>query len=308
MSAMDEYTAYGLTFASEIQLPELLPASPRDASRADDTSVTIRLGATERIDPPPNHPPLEPLMRARRGEALLHYPGAASFHVSGGRFIVIDIEPGADPSVVRLFLLGPVLAVLLHQRGLLVLHASAAAIDGRVAVFAAEKGEGKSTLTAALHARGHALVSDDLVPLDPRDPKRILVPPGFPQLKLMPEAAAQLADDPHALPRVHPDYEKRAHRTRENFADAPLPLAAIFLLETASEDAVEPVAAQRRFIELVRHSYLAGLLPTTGESADHFRQVAALVERVPVLRLKRRRRLDALPETVRMIETELARC
>ena len=82
---------------------------------------------------------------------MLEYPGAATFLIRGGREIVIDAAPGVEQRLIRLFLLGPALALLLHQRRFLVLHASAVMIDGAAVAFVAEKGMGKSTLAAALH-------------------------------------------------------------------------------------------------------------------------------------------------------------
>src|SRR5205814_8673312 len=140
--------------------------------------------------------------------------------------------------------------------------------------------------------------------IDPTHPPRLLVQPGFPQLKLMPEAAAQLTHDVDSLPRLHPDFDKRATPIHD-LARHQLPLSRIFILETADEDAIEPIPPQQRFIELVRHSYLAVLLGATGEAAHHFRQVVALAQNVPVLTLKRRRSLDALATHAKIVDDEL---
>jgi hypothetical protein len=295
---MHRYTAYGLSIASDIALPELL-----EAPGAVKPIVRIRLGKVDR--PAESKPVGVSLLWARPGDACLTYDGAGLYHVIGGREIVIDLAPDADERAVRLFLLGPALAILLHQRELLVLHASAVSVNGQVAAFAAEKGEGKSTFAAAMHTRGHPLVTDDLLPVDLRDPRQLLVQPGFPQLKLMPEAAAQLSAQPDELPRLHPDFEKRAQSARQNFPREPLPLSRIFILESAETDSIDVIPPQQRFVELVRHSYLAQILGVTGEAAVHFRQVVTLAQRVPVLRLRRRRQIAALPDAARMVEVEI---
>ena len=56
--------------------------------------------------------------------------------------------------------------------------------------FAGDSGGGKSTTAAALHARGLDLVTDDLLVLDPDAAGGVVVYPGFPVLRLWPEAAA----------------------------------------------------------------------------------------------------------------------
>lgn len=296
------YTAYGLTIESDVRLPELLPLEMGPAAGDAGRRVAIRLGSVDR-----SHvtAPLGATVQwARPGDICLVYPEVGAYHITGGSVVTIDLLPDANERTLRLYLLGPVLGILLHQRNLLVIHASAVSIDGRVAVFAAEKGEGKSTLAAAVHSRGHPLVTDDLLPVDLTDPSKLLVQPGFPQLKLMPEAAAQLTADVDSLPRLHPEYDKRATPIRD-LARTELPLSRIFVLETSDRDAIEPIPPQQRFIELVRHSYLAVLLGATGEAAHHFRQVVTLATHIPVLKLKRRRSLDALPIHAKMVEDEI---
>ena len=303
---MYRYIAYGLVITSDIPLPELLDAADNQAKGPrvpQENYVSIRFGAVKR---PADHEPVGgPLLWARPSDACIYYETAGLFHIRGGREILVDIKPDADERLVRLFLLGPVLAILLHQRGLLVLHASAVSVKGQVAAFAAEKGEGKSTFAAAMHARGHPLLTDDLLPIDLRDPECLMVQPGFPQLKLMPEAAAQLTPQPEELPRLHPDFEKRAQVARHGFPRDPLPLSRIFVLESAENDSIDVIPPQQRFVELVRHSYLAQLLGVTGEAAVHFNQVVALAQRVPVLRLRRRRQIAALPEAASMVEADV---
>jgi hypothetical protein len=299
MPIMYHYTAYGLCIASDIALTELIQTPP-------ESNPAIRI-CYDKVELPSDLKPTPGALRwATRQSACLCYEDAARYQINAGRQIVIDPIRGADEQRVRLYLLGPALAVLLHQRQLLVLHASAVSLNGKVVAFAAQKGEGKSTFAAAMHSRGHPLVADDLLPIDLRDPRRLLVQPGFPQLKLMPEAAAQLCARPDDLPRLHPDFEKRAQTARRDFPQEPLPLSRIFVLESARGDSIEAIAPQERFVELVRHSYLAPLLGMTGEAATHFKQVVALAQRVPVLRLKRRRQLATLPQSARMVEDQIA--
>ena len=307
---MHHCSAYGLAFHSDIPLPELIaaPASSIDSSPAlrstADGAVRIVRARIDR-QRPPHFAPDAPVW-ATPDAAFLEFRTVASFLVTGGREIKIDAVPGADERLIRLFLLGPVLGLLLHQRNYLVLHASGVAVGGEVLAFVGDKGMGKSTIAAALHAAGHALVADDLVAVDTHDARR-LVYPGFPQLKLFPASAALLEGDPACLPRVHPDLEKRARRATEGFTTAPIPLGRIFVLEDAADVRIIPVAPRPGFMELVRHSYLLGFLGATQTAAAHFRQAISLAARVPVARLLRPRSFDALPDVVRLLEAQRER-
>jgi len=290
------YRAYGLGIASELPLPELMPGD----GAAEVSEVFVRRGE---IDAATDADSV--VMWAKADDVCLRYKDVAAFRITGGNRIIYDPHPSADERAVRLLLTGGALAVLLHQRGFLVLHASGVAIDGRATAFVGEKGEGKSTLAAALHARGHGLLADDVVAVDPHARPAPLAYPGFPQLKLWPEAVAGLGGEPDALPRVYPGFEKRGRRADERFPADPLPLDRVYVLESGERNAIETLSPQQRFIELTRHSYLLSLLGRTGETAAHFYQAADVAARVPVLRLLRRRALDDLSSIAQRVEENM---
>src|SRR3989441_9254395 len=132
-------------------------------------------------------------VRATAGEARVALPGVGRFLVREGREIVVEPSPKVTEAALRAFLLGPVLAVALHQRGRLVHHASAVALDGGAVAFLGGSGRGKSTLAGTLYRRGHRLIADDvLVVSDAADGPCAW--PGIPQLKLWPDTAAALGD------------------------------------------------------------------------------------------------------------------
>jgi hypothetical protein len=300
---MPRYICYGLQIDSpELELPELIPSD--DGRRAD---VRIRSGAVDSHGEPMKAD--RSVQWANSTEAVIYYEDAGVFLVRDGREIVIDRIPGAADTAIRLYLLGPVLSLLLHQRGLLVLHGSAANVDGAAVAFLAEKGTGKSTLAAAFGARGHGLVADDLVPVDLDASGGPTVWPGFPQLKLYAEAAAQLGPaNERTSFELLPTLEKRGWRVAEAFPDGPLPLRRVYVLSdsTTGENEIAELAPGQAFAELVRHTFVLCVLNMTGSQESHFRQAVRLAQGlVPVRALRRQRTLAALPDVVRMIEADL---
>lgn len=192
---MFTYIAYGLGIHSAVELPELVPGpAPPD--------VVVRVGAIP--DSSRGQAANGSVLRATPDEVCLHWEEAGTILVRQGREITLDPRPGTDSDVLRLYLLGPALALLLHQRGLLVLHASAVALDGGAAAFLGYAGRGKSTTAATLHARGYPVLADDVVAVDLSTPEAPGALPGFPQLKLWPDAVTALGGSPEGLPRVHP--------------------------------------------------------------------------------------------------------
>ncbi|HSK83236.1 MAG TPA: hypothetical protein VK902_07490 [Rubrobacter sp.] len=219
--------------------------------------------------------------------------------------MIVDPKPGADERVLRVCVLGPVLGALLYQRGLLALHASTVAVGREAVAFVGEKGMGKSTLAAALCARGHRLVADDITAVwfDERD--RPITYPGYPQLKLWPQAAAFLGHPPGSLPRLEPGLEKRARRMTTAFSTAAIPLKCIYILDEGEDIEIESVLPQEALLELIQHSYGRKLLQTV-RTSSHFVQCTSVVRSVPVRSLRRPYRLGTLPELTRKVEEDLA--
>jgi hypothetical protein len=236
-------------------------------------------------------------------EVRFFWKEVGAFSVRDGREVVVDPAPGVDERLLRLYITGPVLATLLRERGLRVLHASAIAIDGSARLFLGSPGQGKSTLAAMLYARGHRVLSDDVTAVRVEE-RGVTVLPGIPRLKLWPDAAASLGLAPDALPRVHPSLEKRAVLVSRGFTGDPLPLTRVYVLAPGQQHEVEPLRPQQALIELICHSYGARNLRSV-ETSSHFLQCATVARRIPVFRLRVHRTLSTLSELAHLVEDDL---
>jgi hypothetical protein len=294
MSSTFSYLAYGLGIHATMPLPELI-------AREVEGEVSIRFGRVD--DPPPEI--------SERGwgffspapeENHLFRQEVGSFLVRGGSDIIVDPSLGLDERTLRLFILGPAMAVLLRQRGYLLLHASAVAVAGRAVLFMGDAGWGKSTVAAALHTRGHCLVTDDVAALSVGESNHMLLP-SFPQLKLWPEALVSLGDDPEKLPLCNPRFEKRARSAAHKFSPAPLPIKRIYVLSEGDDSEILPLRPQEALAELLRHTY--GAMGVG--SAPHFLECASLINEVTVCSLRRQKSLSQLPKLTQLIEDDLAR-
>jgi hypothetical protein len=223
--------------------------------------------------------------------------------VRGGRDIVVDPSPALDERMLRLFLLGPVLSVLLRQRGRLLLHASAVAVADEAVLFLGSAGWGKSTMAAALYARGHCLVTDDVAVLRAKENCPVLLYPGFPQLKLWPEALVSLGDDPEGLTRCNPRFEKRARPAAHRFSSTSLSVKRIYVLDEGDPPEILPLQPQKALAELVRHTYGAMGVGST----SHFLECASIVNKVTVCGLRRQKSLPQLSHLARLVEEDLTR-
>jgi hypothetical protein len=294
---MFSYYAYGLKILSALPLPELV------ACKRSKAEVTIQKGKIKRFLKSDH---AESYFHMNGEEAYLFWKIVGAFLVRNGKEITVDPQPGVEESLIRLPLLSVVLATVLHQRGVPSLHANAIASNGDAIAFLGHKASGKSTLAAALYARGHIVVADDVLPLDLSGPGNPKVLPGFPQLRLMPDAvAAVLGDDSNKLPKLASIIDKCGYIAQKNFSLRPLFLKCIYVLSEGSVPEIELLQPKEALIHIIRYSFPGRVFKeyfSGAKAALHFFQCADIVEKVPVYLLKRPYSLSLLPDTARLVE------
>jgi len=292
------YSAYGLAISSPLPLPELiLREAPAD--------VTISLGKVDRSR-------LESVGERQRfwadaDHACYAYDGAGAFSICGGDKIVLDADPRSDPRNVRLCLLGPVLGLVLHQRGRFVLHGSAAAINGGAIAFLGGNGWGKSTLAAACHNQGHRMITDDVLAINV-DSETPTILPSYPQFKLWPKSAVALGENLDEMPIVHPDFDKRARRVTEGFSHSPVPTKRFYILGRGSALKIERLSPQEGLKWLLGYWYgrrFGASWLRAIDQGSYFVQSATLVNRVRICRFLRPADLSSLTEQVRLLERDV---
>ncbi|TGS12885.1 serine kinase [Mesorhizobium sp. M2E.F.Ca.ET.209.01.1.1] len=295
------YKAYGLVIGSEVALPELEPTAPA----TPDLEIAVRP-----VDFPGRASQDATAFRFEPTRQYLSWQAVGTFMISSANRIDVDPAPGVDDPLLAFPLLGPVMALALHQRGLLVLHASAIEVDGKSVIFMGDKGAGKSTTAGAMIRAGHRLLTDDVVALDLSDPGRPIILPGFPQLKLAADAAGAIRlERAEVRPQVHPQIDKAQHRLRDGFAPGAVPVSRIYVLERGVRAATSPMSGAAALPAIIKFSYITrfGRQALPGDfAALHLRQSAQIAGRIGVSRLEVPAGLDRIDEAVAAIETDLA--
>ncbi len=284
------YTAYGLQFDSELDLPELTPA----IAPHPEPDVRIRRGT---VDPHglPEGRQMGPFLWVSADALWLQVPRVACYLIRGGNSIVIDPAPGIDDNSLRVFLLGSVLGALLFQRGQLVLHGNAIRIGDACMVCVGDSGAGKSTLTAGFLQRGYDILADDVVPVD-GDCRTIS---GYPRIKLWQNVAERLGIETGSLHRIRPDLEKFNYPLGERFAVGVFPVRWIYVLNVDNEAGVRIQALQgiQRYEALHRNTYRMRFLKGMSLQASHLQRCGQLAGRIHMARVTRSSRgfdLDGL--------------
>ena len=286
------YSLFGLSISSEF----LLAALPQSDAAAP-ADVEIRHGRIDG-DAPDGYSVL--------GEStLLSIPKVARFLIRDGREIVIDADLGGSDHNVRLFLLGSAFGALLHQRGLLPLHANAVQLDGKAVAFCGHSGAGKSTIAAWFFDRGARLLADDVCVIG-CDPSGVpLAFPGVPRLRLWREALEATGRDAGAYQRSFDALDKFDVPTDEEASGPPLPLAAIYLLAKAGPgdaSAITRLLGVEAVEALVANTYRGAYLRTIGRSGDHLAACVRIARAVPIFRAKRVWGFDDFDAQARLLE------
>ena len=289
---MFRYSAYGLTVESDLELRGLravdLPSSAADVE-VRRTPVVL---AEEQAKG--NWHRLEPQ------ESQLVWEGVGALLIQDGRRIHYQEASDATPGSICQAVLGPAMGLLLQQRGLVPLHASALAIDGVAIGIAGDSGMGKSTTAQALHARNHALVTDDIAALS-CDGGQVTIRPGHAALRLWPDSLLRVDVNPAAHERLHADTQKR-RLDLNNVATEPLHLASVVVLCDGDEERLERLPATRAAFELLRHFYYPELTSAVFGPSVLLQQCGEIAERLAVYRLHRRKTAEAIDGMVALIE------
>lgn len=293
---MHSYSAYGLTLASALPLPDMLPGE----GRADVCIWIDRSETRESLED-------SPIQCVSVSPARVHltWGMVGELLIEDGWQITVMPAQQADDESLRLFVLGAGLGVLLHQRGLLVLHASSVAIQDRAVAFLGAKGWGKSTTATALHREGHPLIADELLVIRFDETGRGMAIPGSSQIKLWADALIGVGGDPDFAEPVVPGANKY-YVSASSVAGRDVPISRLYLLDAGENLCVKPVSLSEAFFGIVPHVYVSRFGTPFMQSANAihtFKQVNALLKVVSVARLLRRPDLGQLNDIARLVET-----
>jgi hypothetical protein len=263
---MTLYRVSGFVFASAMRFPELTPAAGARAS----CRLVISRGRLAPARPQWYHRwrlpgGVEWVRFARVGpDYLLRFPGVADFLVSGdGAVVRCRPRASAPRETLRHLFLHQVLPFVLGQRGGLVVHASAVATPAGAIAFLGGSRRGKSTLAASFWIAGCPLITDDCLRLDERR-GRLFAVPGYPSLRLWPDAVQRLAI--HTRPAHRPENGTGKVRVTSGagarrFAGRALPIARVYVLARVRSGRgrqpirIEPLSARDGLVEIIAHLY-----------------------------------------------------
>lgn len=290
------YLHAGLRITSDLELPEwdifLMP----DQQGEPDVAIRLDAGCPES-----SVPSADPEYISAT-EYRFCVPETGNYRVTNGSEIAVAPVPGAGQRELRLFLLGSAWGALCYQRGVFAVHAGAVRVGEHVVLFCAGQGGGKSTMTACLAFKGHALVSDDLCCIDMQSTQQPLVYPSTQRLRLWRDALAAFNRDVTMLEQDHFRLDKYLLPWKEKPEITPLRLRGIYLLEWGELGLTRLTGrnALQSFVSAA--TYRGALLERMGLSGPYWQRCLDLVQNVPVWQLTRPRDITSLDRIAGLLE------
>jgi len=244
------------------------------------------------------------LWQAAPGRFLLDTPNVGRYLVEEGRRVKFALAAGASFNAVKRFARLSPMAALLYQRGIPALHAAGAANAQGAILLAGNSGAGKSVLLTMLLQRKWAMLSDDLSVVSIADGCKV-VQPTFPDIALWPEDLKKLGYDANGLTVC--DANRRFLSLPDQFAIAPQPLRAIFWLNVHNREEIslENLSGAARFQTAGALLYNSHIADALIDRVDYMRNVAAIFQNIPIVRLNRPRNQWRAEEIANIIENEL---
>jgi len=297
---MFHYSAFGLNISSEIELPGMIEKDSENKFH-----VQIRLN---KVDVLPFKDIDSPNYFVDGKNVYLWWDGIGKVKISDGNQIIVDTSSNFDytkeTSIIP-FLLGPVMSILLYQRGFLVLHGSSIKVNNSAIAFLGYRGLGKSTTAINLYKKGYPLITDDILAVGFDREGLPIINPGYPHVRLSDDSYIHIKDDTNILTPIRTYAGKIFCDASKGFSPEPVELKRIYILEEGEKTRISNFKSQESVINLIRHSTANRVMQDHKDQAKNLIQCANLIKNTIISRLEIAHSFKDLPDMVNLIEDDL---
>jgi hypothetical protein len=237
-------------------------------------------------------------------DVYLWWDDIGQVKISDGEKIIVEPNKNDENKIIP-FILGPVMAAVLHQRGFTVLHGSSIKFNDFAIAFIGFSGYGKSTTAIHLYKKGYPLLTDDILALKFNEKGYPTIYPGYPHVRLSDQTYSEIKDTTNMLTSIRTIADKGFYDSSKNFQTRPIPLKGIYLLEKSDDIDIIPVRSQEDLMELLIHS-TAQRIFTKEDQANNLIQCANLINKIHFKRLKTNHSFKDINKLIGLIEEDLS--
>lgn len=297
------YSAYNYFIESELEFDNLTPVS--DAS----PDISISIAKTPVIFQDCVHQgriQIGAFKINSLNEILLDIKGLAIFCISKGRDIIVEPYPEYNKKYLQSFLLGSIMSILFHQKGLFTLHGSAVTRDNEAIIFTGKSKAGKSTFAHIFQEKGYKLLTDDVCLIERIDSDDFIVRPAIPLLSLRADVVENLNLRSEKLHEIGYRNEKFGYRVNHNFENVPSVIRTIIeIVECDDELEIINYMGIEKVSSLIRNTYRIKAVNEMGLYAEHFKVFSELAQKVNVFKVRRPTGVFVGKEIISLVENEI---
>lgn len=293
------YNVYGLNIESEIMIPELTILDPNYKDNIDVKIIFdfMNEDIKQKIDK-------KEIADYNSDEVWFHINNVGTYLIQNGDTVTIELCENPDLNILKVYILGSVLGIILLQRNTVAIHGGSIVINNKGCIFTGDKGAGKSTLTTALRQRGYDFVSDDVGAIELSDIP--MINPGFGYQKLCEDAMTKLGYDSSKFTPFRSDMNiKYIVPALDNFVKEKVPFKALFEIEQGDTQKVEvvEVTGNEKLQKIIKNVFrIEVLMYSGGVPADYFKKCLQIAKHIKFYKITRPKNQFTVNEQIDIIE------
>lgn len=296
------YQVFGLTCASEIELPALLTLD-------NPNRIDFEVKLTDQLPEFESAPNVEkPFSAFNEREFRYRLPEVSEYFVRDGKEVWIKIDC-IDWDSIRLFFYSNAIAAILFQRDLIPFHVSGVLDDyGNAWLFSAPSRTGKSTTALMLQELGYKLFTDDTCLLS-LEKDGVLATPSYPMLRAWkPTLDQQKVHAETDAFQIRAEVDKYGVYYHDQFVTQPAPVKGIFFLEMDGdqiriETQKSALGMQALGNNIYRRRWIFGMK----KQVLQFQSITAIAKHVPFFKAVRPKNKPSFKEFAQAIHEQILR-
>lgn len=270
---MKKYKAFGLILESEFVLPQVTEADSEE--QADVTIVHSDLSGYSIPDG---------VYDSGNKWMILCIKEVATFRVSDGIRIEVDVIGGDDHPMIPVYLLGSSMGAIIHQRGLWPIHGSCVTNGKYSVIFTGNSGAGKSTIASEFLHNGWKLLTDDVAVLKNLDDVPT-VQSSYPSQKLWQDSLAQYREEKEEIHSLYARDAEQKYGVSVNsvFQEGMAPLSLIVRLAPMDDvtTQIKEIDGFAKVDQLMRNTYRSYMIEKDMRQ-KHFQRCVDLSQKIPM--------------------------
>lgn len=292
------YRVYGVNIESTIEVPEF---EVIDSNSNIDVKLSFGVASSEIMDL------IIKGHRAKYEKQNMWFciDDVAIFHIYNGDTVTIEPLGDKNNKMIKLYIMGSVMGMILLQRNMVAIHGGGIVIDGKGCIFTGQKGAGKSTITTALRKKGYKFIADDVCSINIGEVNSIHH--GFGYQKLCEDAMEKLGYDLSEYEPFRGDLNVNKYIVEafDEFTKEEVPLEAVFELAVGDVDEVEieEVLGANKMNKLIENVFRIEILRYAGGIEPvYFKQCLDIVKSTRMYKITRPKDLFTAEEQINLVK------